>query len=81
MDGTKLSGMGVEEGGTTKQVYDRLVRMRMKLKNYEPKRAHRAVYGIQKKLDGKLLVATDTQSDTDKDERESNWKKDESGEA
>jgi hypothetical protein len=50
-------GVDEEKGGwtpierlTTKQAYDRLVRTRMKLKNYEPKKAHRTVHGIQKNL-------------------------------
>ena len=53
----ELSGMGVDEekGGwtpierlKTRQIYDRLTRTRMKLRNYEPKKAHKAVFTIQK---------------------------------
>jgi hypothetical protein len=87
----ELSGMGVDEekGGwtpierlTTKQSYDRLVRSRMKLKNYEPKNAHRIVHGIQKKLTAKerdywwRLTHRVIQTKV----RESKWKKNESGE-
>ena len=51
----ELSGMGVDEekGGwtpverlKTRQAYDRLIRTRMKLKNYKPRKAHKIVQGI-----------------------------------
>ncbi len=54
-----LSGMGVDEekGGwtpierlTTRKAYDRLTRTRMKLRNYEPRKAHRHVHEIQRQL-------------------------------
>ena len=92
MKETELSGMGVDEekGGwtpierlSTKQAYDRLVRTRMKLRNYEPKKAHRAVHGIQKNLTAnerdywRRLTHRVIQTKA----RESNWKKDESGES
>ena len=55
----ELSGMGVEEekGGwtpierlTTRQAYDRLIQKRMTLKNYIPKKAHKAVHEIQRQM-------------------------------
>ena len=58
----ELSGMGVdEEKGRctpierlkTRQAYDRLIRTRMKLKNYKPRKgpkAHKIVQGIQKQM-------------------------------
>jgi hypothetical protein len=87
----ELSGMGVEEekGGwtpieslTTRQAYDRLIRTRMRLKNYEPKKAHRTVHSIQK-----LLTANErdywwrlTHRVIQTKNRESKWKKNENGE-
>ena len=53
----ELSGMGVDEekGGwtlierlKTRQAYDRLIRTRMKLKNFKPRKAHKIVQGVQK---------------------------------
>jgi hypothetical protein len=87
----ELGGMGVneEKGGwipierlTTKQAYDRLIRTRMKIRNYEPKKAHRAIHGIQRKLTAKerdywwRLIHRVIQTKV----RESKWKKNESGE-
>jgi len=86
----ELSGMGVEEekeGWTpierlkTRQIYDRLIKKRMKLKNYEPKKAHKAVHTIQKQLTANerdywwRLTHRVIQTKT----RESHWKKDEKG--
>ena len=45
----------------------------MTLKNYIPKKAHKAVHDIQKQMTANerdLLVETDTQSDTNEEERE-----------
>ena len=55
-----LSGMGVDEekGGwtpierlKTRHAYDRLIRTRMKLKNYKLRKAHKIVQGIQKQME------------------------------
>jgi hypothetical protein len=86
----ELSGLGVEEekGGwipierlTTRQTYDRLIRTRMRVKNYEPRKAHRIVHTIQK-----LMTATErdywwrlTHRVIQTKNRESKWKKDENG--
>jgi hypothetical protein len=86
----ELSGMGVDEekGGwtpierlKTRQVYDRLIRTRMKLRKYEPRKAHKAVHQIQKQM-----KATErdywwrlTHRVIQTKNRESKWKKDDSG--
>jgi len=87
----ELSGMGVdeEEGGwtpierlTTKQTYDRLIQTRMTIRNYEPKKAHRVIHGIQRKLTAKerdywwRLIHKTIQTKV----KESKWKKNERGE-
>ena len=55
----ELNRMGVDEekGGwtpierlTTRQAYDRLIQKRMTLRNYIPKKAHKAVHEIQKQI-------------------------------
>ena len=55
----QLSGLGVneEKGGwtpiermTTRKTYDRLIKTRMRLKDYVPKKAHATVHSIQKML-------------------------------
>ena len=54
----ELSGMGVDEEGRwtpierlkTRQVYNRLIQKRMKLRNYEPRKAHKAIHEIQKQM-------------------------------
>jgi hypothetical protein len=82
------SGMGVDEekGGwtpiermKTKQIYDRLIRKRMRLRDYTPKKAHTHVNEIQKQLS-----ATErdywwrlTHRVIQTKQRESHWKKDE----
>jgi hypothetical protein len=86
----ELSGMGVEEekGGwipierlTTRQAYDRLIKKRMTLRQYIPKKAHKAVHEIQKQMTANerdywwRLTHRVIQTKT----RESNWKKDENG--
>ena len=87
----ELSGMGVEEekGGwtpierlKTRQIYDRLIQKRMRLKNYEPKKAHKSVHAIQKQMTANerdyWWRLTHRVIQTKK--RESKWKKDENGE-
>jgi hypothetical protein len=85
-----LSGMGVEEekGGwtpierlKTKQAYDRLIRTRMKLKDYEPRKAHEIVHTIQR-----MMTANErdywwrlTHRVIQTKNRKSKWKKDENG--
>jgi hypothetical protein len=86
----ELSGMGVEEekeGWTpierlkTRQIYDRLIQKRMTLKNYIPKKAHKAVHEIQKQMTANerdyWWRLTHRVIQTKK--RESKWKKDENG--
>jgi hypothetical protein len=84
------SGMGVDEEKegwtpierlTTRQTYDRLIRRRMKLKDYTPRKAHKIVHTIQKQLTANerdfwwRLTHRTIQTKT----RESHWKKDENG--
>ena len=87
----ELSGLGVDEekeGWTpierlkTKQAYDRLIRTRMKLRNYEPKKAHKAVQEIQKQMtpNKRDYWWRLTHRVVQTKNRESKWKKDESGE-
>ena len=66
--------MEEEKGGwtpierlNTRQIYDRLMQKRMTLKNYIPKKAHKAVHEIQKQM---TANEPDTQSYTNEEERE-----------
>ena len=76
-DRTKRDGVDEEKGGwtpierlKTRQAYDRLIRTRMKLKNYKPKKSTQDSAGDTETNDSertRLLVVTDTQSDTDEE--------------
>ena len=68
--------MDEEKGGwtpierlKTRQAYDRLIRTRMKLKNYKPRKAHKIVQDTETDDSERtrLLAATDTQSATDEE--------------
>ena len=83
-------GVDEEKGGwtpierlKTRQAYDRLIRTRMKLKNYKPKKAHKIVQGIQKQMTANerdywwRLTHRVIQTRN----RDSKWQKDENGES
>ncbi len=55
----ELSGLGVTdtnekwthiEGLTGRQAYDRLIQTRLKIQDYEPRRAHKTIQKIQKQM-------------------------------
>ena len=87
----ELSGLGMDMGAgewtpieriKTRQVYDKLIAMRMKLKDYTAKNAHENVKSIQE-----MLIADErnywwrfTHRVTPIKKRESKWRKDKNGE-
>jgi hypothetical protein len=88
----ELSGLGMDMGAgewtpieriNTRQVYDKLIAMRMKLKDYTAKNAHKNVKAIQEMLtaDERNYWWRLTHIVTPIKKRESKWRKDKNGEA
>ena len=88
----ELSGLGMDmEAGEwtpierikTRQVYDKLIAIRMKLKDYTAKNAHKNVKDIQKRLtaDERNYWWRLTHRVTPIKKRESKWRKDKNGDA
>ena len=87
----ELSGLGVTdtnekwipiEGLTGRQTYDRLIQTRMKIKDYEPRRAHKTIQKIQKQMtaDERNYWWRLTHRTIQTKKRQSKWKKTEDGE-
>ena len=91
MTTVELSGLGVTdtnekwipiEGLTGRQTYDRLIQTRMKIKDYEPRRAHKTIQKIQKQMtaDERNYWWRLTHRTIQAKKRQSKWEKTEDGE-